>query len=341
MPPTDRLKRSLRIAALLLCGSLAGVVGLGGCGGDRDRGSPPPAARTSSVRSDVRQGPVHVAVRLEPAEAKLSDLLTLTVRLEWEPGVSLPEIGLRPLEAECRIRQTWSSLPRREGAHYVAEQTVLLEPLQPGQLTLAPLPIAFCDRRNGHDERQVVQTEPLQAVIGTVIDAPDLSLSQLHSLASGIGPPARDPVDVSWLLGLTAAGAGVGLLVWRRRRERQRTRLERSPERLAELELEDLLRADLIEEDVKRFYAELSGVVRRYLERRYRVHARQQTTEEFVRAVAEMEAFSPDQATLLEAFLTTADRVKFAGARPSAEEGERSLTQARVLLGQHPEEAPV
>lgn len=331
---------------LALLGSTIGLVGLlwlGGCRpGPNQAVGPRPSSTGISRQSYAERGPVRAIVTLEPAEADLCDTLRLTVQVASEVGVRVPQVDLRPLQKQFRIRHQRQSLPRREEDRDVIEHQLLLEPLRLGRFTLESLPISFRDRRGGSEEEQSFRTGPLEYTITTSIDAKELSLSQSHNLATTLDAPKQAAADVPWLLGSLAALAGVSLLLWRRRRLRRwRAAQEPSPEERASAELERIVRDDLAEEDVKRFYAELSGVVRRYQERRYQVCAPQQTTEEFLGTVVQMPEFSSDQAIVMRAFLATADRVKFAGVHPTTEQMERSLTQARALIGQEVEEGTV
>jgi hypothetical protein len=59
---------------------------------------------------------------------------------------------------------------------------------------------------------------------------------------------------------------------------------------------------------------------------------RSRTSEEFLRAAAETPRFGARERELLSAFLTTADRIKFAHAAVPAEDAAGLVTQARALL---------
>ena len=125
-------------------------------------------------------------------------------------------------------------------------------------------------------------------------------------------------------------------VAWRRRARRRsaydvaRSRLER---------LLASLRPDA--EHVDAFYVELSGIVRRYLEDRFELRAPELTTEEFLESVQHAPDLSREHQSLLRGFLRQADLVKFAGARPSAEDIDRSVAAARRFLEETRENAPL
>jgi hypothetical protein len=105
------------------------------------------------------------------------------------------------------------------------------------------------------------------------------------------------------------------------------------PEKRAAIEFERLRAQGWIEQgDLKRFFYELTAVVRRYFERAYALRATRQTTQEFLQALA---TDIPLETTTLEAmqhFLQRADRIKFAGIASSREEAEASDHEAHVLI---------
>ncbi len=108
---------------------------------------------------------------------------------------------------------------------------------------------------------------------------------------------------------------------------------------MACLELERLLERRLTEEDVKLYYVELTGIVRRYIERTTEIRAPQQTTEEFLREVSRRQTFPADESLRLKRFLESADLVKFAAYRPRGEDIDESLLRAKAFIGMDRAEA--
>ena len=84
--------------------------------------------------------------------------------------------------------------------------------------------------------------------------------------------------------------------------------------------------------EVERFHTLLSDVVRAYLERRFSLPASQQTTAEFLEKLGQEPALSAEQRKQVGAFLERCDLVKFAGVRPTPEEGRQMIGQARELV---------
>ena len=94
-----------------------------------------------------------------------------------------------------------------------------------------------------------------------------------------------------------------------------------------------LIDSKLTATNVKQFYVELTGIVRRYIERTTNVRAPEQTTDEFLRGTADHPSFPADERTKLQHFLEAADLVKFAGHQPATEDIDASLQRARTFVG--------
>jgi predicted nucleic acid-binding protein len=152
----------------------------------------------------------------------------------------------------------------------------------------------------------------------------------------------RGPLDDSvgsraWLryaalpLGLLLAAAGWRL--WRRIQRRAQLQVRISAYDAAVQRLSRLAgRGWPSVEQADGWYVELSATVRAYIEDRYGVRAPELTTEEFLREARSQLQLQPANRELLEAFLATCDRVKFAGYRPGEGESRQALDEARRFL---------
>jgi hypothetical protein len=96
--------------------------------------------------------------------------------------------------------------------------------------------------------------------------------------------------------------------------------------------MEQIIERRLAETDIKVFYVELTGVVRRYIERSTGVHAPEQTTEEFLREIVQNAVFSSAEQQRLRDFLKSADLVKFAAFQPVASDIEASFNRAKEFI---------
>lgn len=195
----------------------------------------------------------------------------------------------------------------RRGAHRILSLPVALA--RAGELDLEGLVLA------GADVEQALDPIPLTVVY----DRPAGFVPIVSERSDAIGLPR--PRASTWPF-LAAAGIGLlllGAFTWRAGRT---IRVERAPRPAHLVALEELasLRAHLPEdpESVRAMVAEVSGVLRRYIEARFAVHAPSQTTEEFLLALRADDAGAVlgDQRERLTEFLTACDLATYAGVRP-------------------------
>ena len=132
------------------------------------------------------------------------------------------------------------------------------------------------------------------------------------------------------LCGVGGLAGALALLAAVRRLRRALRERTLSPAERAKLELERLVQQGLPGRGLyKRFYFELTGVVRRYYERAYALRATRQTTGEFLAALALDARFGEAEREALAGFLSAADRVKFANVQATGAEAEAALEAAR------------
>jgi hypothetical protein len=212
------------------------------------------------------------------------------------------------------------------------QQVFRLDPQRDGQFELRPAPLSYTEG----PERQSVQVKwtPVPVRVTTEILTTDLSELRDITPIEEI-PPGRSWRQSALWLGLALALGGLvlggGNLLWRRLRRTPSV----SPDRWALGELEQIEALALPRTaEVERYHTLLSDVLRRYLELRFGLHAPQQTTSEFLAAMARASPLSPAQQALLQEFLQRCDLAKFAQAQPSAEECGAVATMARTFVEQ-------
>jgi hypothetical protein len=153
-----------------------------------------------------------------------------------------------------------------------------------------------------------------------------------------IKPPEEVPFD--WRpYGLGAAAVlavgllGAGLFYVLNRPRRRRLLPPPPPHEVALTALNKLHTRHLIEEGKsEEYYVQLSAIVRRYLEDRFRLRAPEMTSEEFLTTVAGDGRLAPPHRRLLADFLSQADLVKFARHLPTPQDSEGAYTAARRFV---------
>lgn len=279
------------------------------------------AASPETVSSQVAKGPVRLQVEVTPKSARLSDDITVAIRVEGPADFDIVIPVLPESWGDFRVAARERAHPRIDGATQIIEARLRLEPTASGDRTIEPVEIEFSDRHG--NKKEYLESEPIHLHI----DSPTAgdSLEGLRPTVGPIGPPTTG--KAWWIvLGALALVAGLALVArnWKRR-PRQPTG-DRSL-----LELEQLVASGLAETDVKEFYVRVTGIVRRYLERTRGVRAPELTTEEFLREIAARGDFADDRERLSE-FLVSADLVKFAALRPDATSVGQCIERAKGVL---------
>ncbi|MBI3270216.1 MAG: hypothetical protein HYZ53_14495 [Planctomycetes bacterium] len=315
---------------------------LSACGKGPASDAPKPGAGAEEAKSEVAQskverGPVRFTVEVAPKQPRLSDEPTLTLTFDCEKGVKVRKPPFGESLGDFLIRGFREPLPVFQGDREILQQVYTLEPTRVGEVRIHPIEVTFTDgRATGDGKEHTLESEALVVTVQSVAGKDAPSLADLKPRAGPVTLPRSGLPIAAWLGGaglLALAGAGVGLTLWRRRRRAGANEKRLSPEEQAYLELERLLASRLVETDVKLFYVELTGIVRRYLEQKTGLRAPKETTEEFLRDLGRMESFPDADRGRLRAFLESADLVKFAAASPGKAEVEASFGRAKALVG--------
>lgn len=323
--------RRLALGIALLC--------LGACR-KPDPSTPSQAdAAVDEIVQVSESGPVKATVTLSPKKPQLGDSLTLTLSVLAQPGVQveMPPFG----EALGRFAIA-SFTPRSDGqpdGSTLHSQRYVLEAPMSGRQRIPSLRIEFVDKRapaasadagtaSTVDDGHELLTDEIAIDIASVLrEGQDHELRGLRDpLAEGPGPAQL----AAFALAPVAILVGLGI-AWQLRRMRRRSALQvrisaydQARQRLADLEG----RGWPVQQDADAWYVDLSDIVRRYIEDRFGVRAPELTTEEFLREAHQQVGLSPAQRELLEAFLRTCDRVKFAGYVPQQAESQQAFNEA-------------
>ena len=324
------------MSRLLLVAILSSLFAAG-CAKPDKAASPEPAA-VEALTQKSEDGPVKATVSLSPKKPRLGDPLTLLVTVEAQAGV---RVEMPPFGDALGRFSIASFTPRSEtapdGSSRHSQRYVLEAPMS-GRQRVPSLRIEFTDGRPGH--RTDGGEEPVRELLTDEISIDITSVLPEDDKAelAGLRAPLEEGIGKARALSYAIAplvivlGAVIFWLVRRARKAaRQRVRVtayDVAMQRLAKLKG----RGWPDETVVDAFYVELSHIVRRYIEDRWGVRAPELTTEEFLRASRSELRLAPVQRELLEAFLSTCDRVKFAGYRPGEFEARQAFGEAQGFL---------
>ena len=148
-----------------------------------------------------------------------------------------------------------------------------------------------------------------------------------------VKPPVEIPSDWAWVWWTAVALAALALafLAWKRWWKRKTAAKVVPPALPHVVAKQRLLAALTVISDPREFCIRVSDALRVYLEERFRFHAPDRTTEEFMQELHGTKLLTVDQRESLERFLQSCDLVKFARHEPT-EDGLRGLYDAALRL---------
>ena len=292
--------------------ALVCLVGLVGCHPKAESAKPAEAASFDPAPyvKEVESGPLKIRLNLDRTHLRLDEVIHLELEV-WAPeeaAVTLPklETGLEQFRWEP-IALSNPELQDDHRLHY--SRRILLEPLLIlEQCSIKPMEVQFqmADPAGGPPKHYSLETEevPIQVEM-----PPDEYWEKLTvDTALSESPMERLARHWTWwpyaVAAILVLGGVVLVVVLRRRR---RTVVEPPPippDVIALEELRQLVEAHLVEQgDLMGFYNAIQGILRRYIEARFEIHAPERTTEEFLDELRGSHSAIGKHQKLLENFL--------------------------------------
>jgi hypothetical protein len=280
----------------------------------------------------VRHNGVTLTMTLDPGSVYLDEDMVLSLRLTHPDNVS---VKLPPLANRLKGFMLASSFDRppsaaSESGLLTREHVYRLTPLIADEYRIAPMAVAV--HQGTSNTVDYFATPPLVIPVNAVTDKPvdDTLRSQIKPVP--IRPSLKTLSGYVAIAVLIAIVMGIG--IWLLGRIQHQVKIMRmSPKERALQELEQLLGRRWVEAGrVKDFYVELTMIVRRYIERQHHIRAPEQTTLEFLMAIAADPRFPEHVMTRLKQFLEAADLVKFAGWQPDSQTVDTAVNTARNYL---------
>lgn len=139
-------------------------------------------------------------------------------------------------------------------------------------------------------------------------------------------------IIASFLILLLLAVA-IAVFLYFRKRPKKIIEIFISPEQEAQAALAKLIELELENaRDLKEFFSSLSYILRRYIERQFKVKAPEMTTEEFILYIRHSEFMQAKYKELLSNFFALADMVKFAKYASTRDEAMDSYQSVKLFV---------
>ena len=289
--------------------------------------------RTASVGTG--DGEITARASIEPVEPTLGKGLILTIVAEHPSSYTMEQPNFEKKYGNFTVEETQSKAPAIANGVETSVVHVKLDPSKPGEAVLLPIPLEFHKGTGGDAE-----TAFLVIPSGTVQISSQLDTDPaLDDLSSAENPIKSFPWFLMCAVLLTAALVALMArkLVRRKPWEKHKTEHKAirilTPSEMALAKLEELWASGVHKTDVRKFYLELTGTVRDFIEKTTGIRAPEQTTEEFLRAIESKKAIFPTEMRAdIAKFLEFSDLVKFAKFHPGEDEIREGYENARQVV---------
>ena len=292
-----------------------------------------PAAEkpAGAFTADLSQGPVEIKLSAEPAQVRMDRDLFVTLRVSSPDYLKITLPDLRERFHGFTQTDSYMRDPISAGGITRLEQRWQVTPDLLRTYRLAPFAVRVDDTRM----RPAVTTWfATHAVVFPAEPMPAPVSGEPEASPHPYWIPPTPRMILGWIawsiLGILAAAL---LFQGARLLHRHVREIRLSPRERAFVELDRLLRRNLVAKRLyKDFYIELTMVVRRYIERAHRIHAPEQTTQEFLAAAARHPHFRPEALAQLKDFLESADLIKFAGQEATPQLADEAVADAKKYV---------
>ncbi len=271
-------------------------------------------------------GEPQVRVALPKGERALGERLRYAVTVTASRDAVFEELPCPPTMGNFAVSRCGVSRSRLKPSQRT--YWFLLRTFSTGEQEIPALTLRW--HPAGETRWRTLTVEPQQVRIRSLLAAAGEKAS-----LRGLKEPLREGFRFWYWVALgglaVLLGSAVFVLLGRRRRSALEPQVPAHERALAALEA--LQGKELIRQGkVKQYFAEISEIVRRYLQDRFALRAPEMTTEEFFQQARDSSVLDAPQQTLLKEFLERADLVKFARLQPAEAEIEATYAAARRFV---------
>jgi len=292
--------------------------------------------KDTGIHEKVERGPATVSLDIDRKEITIAERLKLSVgiTIDEDYEVKLPGFGEK-LEQFGIVDYHTTHPELLDNGRKTITRSYVLEPFLSGNYIIPPMEVEFWKKGEEKTGLHKVETSEAEINVKSLLpeDLKDVKLNEIK-------PPVDFPRSyVLWMwvgIAATAIIIVVALIVIIKKRKKARVESIDAQVLAHELAYEELKK--LIDEDlpgkgeIKLFYQRLSGILRRYIENRFGLHAPEQTTEEFLADLETNKDFAEKYKVLLRTFLYHCDLVKFAEHQPQTEDVQKTFDSCKAFI---------
>ncbi len=282
---------------IIICAVLFFAVVLQGNGADKDR-------------------LIEIEVYVSPSIIHIGDIINYNFVIKHDPSVKVDFPDLGKVLDKFSIKDFSQLETFKEKNKIVLRENFKLNTFLTGDYVIPPIEVKY---KKGEEEKT--------AVSGALYVRVDSLLNSEEKDIRDITPPWTSKIKskifiwVIWIaVPLLFIAFVIYLVYYFRKRAIEKEEAAPLPWVEALEMLEHLKNTNLINENIKEYYYELSYLLRFYIEKRFGVMAPERTTEEFIKIMQNKSIFNANHQRILQKFLKESDLVKFAKNIPPPQE---------------------
>lgn len=282
------------------------------------------------LRRAYESGPVSFQISLSDSAVTIAERLKMLLETRAQKGyrAELPKFGEKLDQfGIVDYRNFQPELAKDD--RVVTKRLYELEPFLSGEYKIPPMVVEFY--QEGDSTRHTLESDTILVLVKSLLPKDKASLD-----INDIAPPANFPFgwrNALIVIGCATAIGAAGIILWKRRRIREKLIPPLPAHEIAYRKLEALLARRLVEERrYAEFTTEVADILREYIEDRFALKAPERTTEEFLVEVSPALPVNAEKKDILRRFLIHCDLVKFAALEPSVEDVERTFATCRDFI---------
>ncbi|MBN1780114.1 hypothetical protein JW948_03245 [bacterium] len=278
--------------------------------------------------------PITVSSEVDKSRITIGDLIHYSITVIHDDSVQVTLPGFAANLGSFEIRDYKIEDPEKEKGQIVSRASYTISTFFTGEFEIPPLAVQYTA---GQDSvPQTLMTEKIRIVVESMKAS---EAGDIRDVKAPLEIPRNWWYTFRWILpGLAVLMlAFAGILIYRRRKAgRSLIPVREAPPRpaheIAIEALDNLILSEIWQKgEIKRFYTEISEIIREYINGRYFVVALEMTTTEVLAGLRE-HCREQDTFLLFQTFLENCDLVKFAKLVPSEELHQQNIHLAYEIV---------
>jgi hypothetical protein len=273
-----------------------------------------------------------VKASVESSEYQVGDFITYTITVNHPNNINITIPTFKDSLKGVELLKSEPVVNQEKGGNTVSTYNYIISKYDSGDVHIPSIPVIY--QQKGNQGKESILTNPVFFLVRTLNVNPQDDIKDVKG-------PIKIPLD--WkiillyiLIGLVIIAAGVyGYLYYKKKRAQRLGIIEeiiREPEEVA-LEALFLLEDKKLWQQgfVKQYHSEITEIIRRYFEGRFKVPALEITTYELLTELEKVPK-AKHIINITTDFLNNADLVKFAKFVPMSKVNEEMMKQAYEIV---------